>query len=233
VRSDIIDFLKDDALDTNNNYLRSAACIALGVAGDTTAIPEIAVLVTDKTGADYVAAAAAVGLGLLRATDHAKTVRDALMLKRTWNDDARGYGALGLALMGDTTRVDQLLEFSRSSLSARAERQLPVALSVIGDKRQVRTQLGWFGNSWKTHERYKVANAAYGLAWLRDQSAVEALVQRATRHQDPGVRAMAVVALGYCASRERVNPLSRVFENMSHRNKFGNWDVMYYIAHIL
>jgi len=232
VREAILDELKKEALDTNNNYERSAACIAVGIAGDRTAIPLVAQLIEDTTGTDYVAAAAAVGLGFLKATDHADKVMKELLLTKRWNDDARGYGAIGLALMGDTTRMDDLKKFAMASNGPRAERQVPLALAVLGDKKHVKRITTYFKREWKNRDRFRASQAVYGMAWLRDQSAVENLIEL-SQSSNKSVRGMAIIALGYVGARDTVPPLARVYANVSYRNDFGNWDVLEHIAGIL
>jgi len=104
---------------------------------------------------------------------------------------------------------------------------------VLGDKKQVREMLGFISKPWLTKERYKVSNAAFGMSWIRDQSAVDQLTKLATSAGTPEVRGMAVIALGYLAARDRVCPLTRCFEETSYRNHFGNWDPLYRISRIL
>ncbi len=232
VRAKILKDLQEKGLETKNNYIRSSACIALGIAGDRTAIPSIEKLLSETTGADYVAGAAAIGLGLLKATDQADKVLENLLLKKRWNDDARGYGALGMAMMGDTTRMDDLKKFAASTRGPRAERHAPLALAVLGDKKHTKRITTYFAKEWKNRDRYRVAQAVYGMAWLRDQSAVKELI-KLSKSSSPKVRGMAIIALGYVGARDRVSPLTRVFSNVSHRNGFGNWDIIRYIAGIL
>jgi hypothetical protein len=42
-----------------------------------------------------------------------------------------------------------------------------------------------------------------------------------------------VVALGYCGARDRVSPLTRCSANTSHRNRYGGWRLLAWIAGIL
>jgi HEAT repeat protein len=183
LRDKILKFIRKEALEPRkDNYVRSCAALAVGLAEDRDSIATVAALLTDTTAQDHVVSAACVGLGLLRATDFADSIRDNVLLKKSWDDDTRGYAALGIALMGDTTRIDELKRFAAGSgLNDKTKRQLPLALALLGDKGDVRTLVEYFGKSWKRNERFEASNGAYGLAWLKDQSAVEQLVERRRR----------------------------------------------------
>jgi len=233
VRRRILAFLRDDALESHNNHVRSCAAIALGVARDRTAIRGLAELLTDTTGQHHVVAAACVGLGLLHATGQADTIRQEVMLARKSDADTRGYAALSLALMGATPYVGELSALARSSrVTERTRRQLPLALGMVADGREVARLTGFFDRGWKRHERHTASSAAYGFAWLRDRSAIDRLVRLARSH-DPAVRGLAVVALGYCGARDQVSPLTRCYTNTSHRNRHGGWRILEWITGIL
>lgn len=234
VRAKILKFLHGkDALDANTNYSRGCAAVALGVAQDRTAIDAIAELLTDTKVDDYVIGAACVGLGLLRATDQADLLLNQVLRTKRWNPDARGYGLVGLALMGDTTRMPEIQKFRLGNQARETERQLPLAVGILGDQSETRNLVGYFRKGWKSKDAYMISNAAFGLTWIRDQSAVDQLAQLATQSSDESVRAMATIALGYVGMRARINPLTRCFENISHRNRFGGWGVLDDIAGIL
>jgi len=234
LRDRILKFIHKEALEPrSNNYVRSCAALAVGLAMDRSAAATVAALLTDTTAQDHVVSAACVGLGLLKATEFADSIRDNVLLKTKWDDDTRGYAALGIALMGDTTRVDELKRFAGDrTLNDKMKRQLPLALSLLGDKGDVRSLVQLFAKGWKKNERFETGNAAFGLCWLKDQSAVEQLVQLAGS-QDPEVRGLALIALGYVSAQDRVNPLSRCYENASHRNDFGSFKLLVEISRIL
>jgi len=235
LRAKILKFIKSEALESRkNNYTRSCAALAVGLADDRTAIPEVAALLTDTTAQNHVISAACVTLGLLRATEHAETIKNEVMRKKSWNDDTRGYAALGIALMGDTTQLKDLKDFAHSSsLSDKTKRQLPLALGLLGDRQDIRELVQFFSKNWKKNERYEVSNAAFGLSWIKDQGAVDQLIQIIDKANEPEVRGMAVIALGYTAAQERISPLSELYQNLSHRNRFANWDILWGIAGIL
>lgn len=234
LRDKILKYIRKEALEQRaNNYVRSCAALAVGVAGDRSAAPTVAALLTDTTAQDHVVSAACIGLGLLKATEFADSIRDNVLLKTKWDDDTRGYAALGIALMGDTTRVDELKRVVNDrGLNDKTKRQLPLALGLLGDKADVRTLIQIFSKDWKKNERFEVSNAVYGLSWLKDQSAVEQLVSLAG-NSDADIRGMSAIALGYVSAQDRVNPLSRCYENANFRNNFAGFALLYEISRIL
>ncbi len=234
LRDKILKFVRKDALDTKNNYIRSCAALALGLAGDRSAIPAVAALLTDTTAQGHVVSAACVSLGLLKAVEYADAIRDNVLLRKSWDDDTRGYASLAIALMGDTSRIDELKHFAADqTLNDKTRRQLPLALGILGDKGDVKSLINFFARNWKKNERFEVSNAAFGLSWIKDQGAVEPLIAMASKNADPDVRGMAVIALGYVAAQDRVSPLSRCYENANHRNDFGGWKLLLEISRIL
>lgn len=235
LRDRILKFIRKEALEPRkDNYVRSCAALAVGLAGDRSAIPSVAALLTDTTAQDHVVSAACIGLGLLKATEHADSMIGNVLLRKNWDDDTRGYAALGIALMGDTTRIAELKHFAADKgLNDKTRRQVPLALGLLGDKGEVKSLVNFFARNWKKNERFEVSNAAFGLSWLKDQSAVEQLVALAEKSPDADVRGMAVIALGYVSARDRVSPLARCYENANHRNGFGGWKLLLEISRIL
>jgi len=231
-RKNILKFLRKEALSTKNNYVRACAAIALGVADDRTARLAVAELLRDSTVDDWVIGAACVSLGLLRSTEHADLIRKSVLDKTRWRPDARGYALLGIALMGDTTRMEDLAKFTKGTQPKETERQVSLAIGILGDKKKTSTVAGYFSTTWATNRRYAVSNAAFGLGWMKDQGAIARLTKLMTSSDDK-VRGMAAIALGYVGARDRVNPLTRCYENLSYRNKFSGWRVMYGISRIL
>jgi HEAT repeat protein len=230
----ILDYIKDEALNKKNNYTRSCAAIALGVANDEKAIPQIAALLSDTTVQDHVVAAACIGLGLLRADEHVDLMISRVLRSKKWNADARGYAALGIALAGDTTRTKELLSFARtSSLNDKTRRQVPLALGVIGDRNDVGAMVRYFAKQWKRQQRYEVSNAAFGLGWIKDESALKVLRQMIVKGVDAQIRGMAAIAMGYSGAYSRVDPLTRCYANVSFRNRFGQWEMLRSISRIL
>jgi HEAT repeat protein len=235
LRDKILKFIRAEALESRkNNYTRSCAALAMGIAGERSAIPTLSALLTDTTAQDHVMAAACVALGLLKATDQTDSIRENILLKKRWEGHTRAYAALGIALMGDTTRLAELKQFGTDkSLTDKTTRLLPLALAILGDRADIRALIQIFSKQWNKKERVEVSSAVFGLSWIKDQNAVDQLVNLVEKSPDADVRGMAVIALGYVGARDRVNPLTRCFENSSHHNKFAHWDVLNEISLIL
>ncbi|MHC4953561.1 MAG: HEAT repeat domain-containing protein [Planctomycetota bacterium] len=218
-------------LESNDNYTRACSALALAVANDHTSAPAIADLLQNTTVDHYVAGACSVSLGLLKAAEHAD-----LVIKRVvngkYNADAKGYGLVGLALMGDTTRIDDITTKAKTNLPKEAARQAPLAIGVLGDRKQARRLTNYFKNSFKTKERVPVSNAVFGLSWIRDAGSVDELINL-TGNNEPSVRGMSTIALGYIGSPNRVSALTRCFESANFRKRFAGWRVLYRIAGIL
>ena len=216
-RANILKFIHEKCLESKkNSYVRGAAAVALGVANDTSAAPAIAELLQEKV-VDYVVAGACVGLGLLRATDYAELIDSAVLRDKRWKADARGYGLIGLAMMGDTTRMDEIVKVASDTREKEIRRQMSLAIGVLGDGRHVNTWARYFSKPWKSADQYLASNAAFGLSWIQDPSAVTLLTTLATKSNEAEVRGMATIALGYTGARARVSPITRCFENVSHR----------------
>ena len=233
-RADILDWLNDKKkrLGGNDNYERACAAIALGVANDQTAVPAIADLLGSTTIDDYAAGACAVALGLLKAAEHADLVVNRVV-KGKFKPDAKGYGLVGLALMGDTTRVDEIIAASRGSKQREIERQAPLAIGVLGDRHHTRTLTNYFKSKFKTKEQVPVSNAVFGLAWIQDSSSVDALVSLADTGAEPEIRGMATIALGYIGSPSRISELTRCFANAAYRKRYSGWAALYRISNML
>ncbi|MGQ0612773.1 MAG: HEAT repeat domain-containing protein, partial [Planctomycetaceae bacterium] len=229
-REKILDHLRK-VVDTKDNYLRSCAAVGLGLARDLSAVPAIVKMLQDPASNQHAVSAGCLALGLLRATEQTDHIRMSVM-ERAADADSRGYAALGIALMGDTTRIDDLRQFHADKvLNVRTLRQTGLALGVLGGKGEVKPIVEVFSAAWKQFERYKVSNAAFALSWMRDESAVNDLIKLA-QSSEKELRGMAAIALGYVGARDAVSPLTRCFENASFRNGFL-WTVLRQIASIL
>ncbi|MHC4847482.1 MAG: HEAT repeat domain-containing protein [Planctomycetota bacterium] len=232
-RAAILKWLHDKKqLGSNDNYTRACSVMALAVANDQAAVPAIAALLENKTIDHYVAGACSVALGLLKATDKAD-----LVLKRVvngkFNADSKGYGLIGLALMGDTTRVEAVIDAAKKIQQKEAQRQAPLAIGVLGDRLQTRTLTSYFSKKWKQKDRFQVSNAAFGLGWIRDADSVESLLKLASTSPEFSVRAMAVIALGYVGASDRVTGLTRCFTNANYKKKFNGFKTLDHISSIL
>jgi HEAT repeat protein len=219
-------------LGSNDNYTRACSALALGVAGDQTAAPAIADMLQNTTIDHYVAGACSVALGLLKQAAMADIVVSRVV-KGKFNADAKGYGLIGLALMGDTTRVDLVLDAAKKEQQKETARQAPLAIGVLGDRRQTRTLTEYFSNSWKQKDRYPVSNAAFGQGWIRDAESVDGLLKLASTSPDAGVRAMAAIALGYVGATDPVNGLTRCFAGTNYKKDFVGFQTLFHISTIL
>ncbi|MHC4109196.1 MAG: HEAT repeat domain-containing protein, partial [Planctomycetota bacterium] len=115
-------------IDKKDIYLQSCAAVALGVARDTGSADALTV-VLEESKDTHLLAAVCIGLGLMRHTECASLMRDKVMLQSKWEADGRGDAALGMALSGDTTRIDDLVNFhSMSGLDIRIKRHTPLAI---------------------------------------------------------------------------------------------------------
>ncbi len=221
-----------EELRSNDYYTRANAAVALGVANDQTAKDGMAEMIRKPSNSDYSIGAMALGLGLLRATDQHDFIAKELVERTRWKDDTRGYGLLAIGMMGDTTKIKDMNDQLRKKHTGEVLRQLPLAIGVLGGKRDVSRLVRKFSRGWDTKERNSVANSVFALCYLRDQSAVSKLL-RLTKRNDKDIRGMAVIALGYVGMRGETNPLSRLVESTSHRNFFGGWRLLARSSRIL
>ncbi|MCZ6572565.1 MAG: hypothetical protein O7C98_05255 [Planctomycetota bacterium] len=230
-RKKLLKHLREHVED-NDGYVRSSSALALGVAGDDNAKDLMAELIRKKSNTHYTISGLCMGLGMLRATDQHDFIMQELVSRTAWKDDARGYGMLAIAMMGDTTKIKDLNDQLRKKHKEQVLRQLPLAIGVLGGKRDVSRLVRKFSRGWDTKERNGVANSVFALCYLRDQSAVSKLL-RLTKRSDKDIRGMAVIALGYVGMQGETNPLSRLVENTSHRNFFGGWKLLARTSRIL
>ncbi|MFQ5844454.1 MAG: HEAT repeat domain-containing protein, partial [Planctomycetota bacterium] len=91
-----------EQVQANDTYVRSCAAVGCGVAGDQESKAILAEMLRKPANAEYTFAALCLGLGLLRATDQADYVLKEFVQASKRDFDTRGYGALSIALMGDT-----------------------------------------------------------------------------------------------------------------------------------
>jgi len=219
-------------LERNDIYLRSCAAVACGVANDRGSADAM-VAVLNESKDTHVLAAVCIGLGLLRHTPAVPTIRDKVMLQSKWEADGRGDAAVGLALSGDTNRVEDLVNFhNRKGLNIRIKRHTPLAIGVLGGKDEVEGLIEMFSKPLGTKaEITNASSAVLALSFLRDQSQVVTLLDL-SKSRSAQVRGMAVIALGRIGARDRVDPLTRCFENMSHNNYF-RWRLLFGICRIV
>jgi HEAT repeat protein len=219
-------------LEKNDIYLQSCAAVACGVANDRGSADAMVALLNESKDT-HVLAAVCIGLGLLRHTPAVPTIHDKVMLQSKWEADGRGDAAVGLALSGDTNRVEDLVKFhNRRGLNIRIKRHTPLAIGVLGGKDEVEGLIEMFSKPLGTKaEITNASSAVLALSFLRDQSQVVTLLDL-SKNRSAQVRGMAVIALGRIGARDRVDPLTRCFENMSHNNYF-RWRLLFRICRIV
>jgi len=159
-------------------------------------------------------------------------IRDKVMLQARWEADGRGDAAVGLALSGDTTRIEDLVKFHKTGgLNIRIKRHTPLAIGVLGGKDQAKEIIEMFSSESKTRaEIINASGAVRALSYLRDQGMIGKLVEL-TGSRSAQVRGMAIIALGRIGARDAVDPLTRCFRNLSHNNRF-RLNILYYINRI-
>jgi len=218
-------------LERNDIYLQSSAAVACGVADDRGSADAMVALLNESKDT-HVLAAVCIGLGLLRHTPAVPMIRDKVMLQSKWEADGRGDAAVGLALSGDTNRIGDLVKFhNRKGLDIRIKRHTPVAIGLLGGKDEVEGLIEMFSKPLGTKAEVMNASAAVlALSFLRDQSQVATLL-KLSQNRSAQVRGMAVIALGRIGARDRVDPLTRCFQNMSHNNNF-RWRLLFDICRI-
>jgi HEAT repeat protein len=235
-RDAILKFLagKDGLGKKGDNYIRACSALALGMARDRTAIDPIGELITDTTADDYCIAAACVALGLLRDASHADVMIREILRQRKKGVEVSAYALIALALAGDTTRLAEIRTAADGELGKERDikKQVTLALGILGDRAMNQKLPSYFAKPWKTQDRFLVSNAAFGLSWIRDEGSVAELV-KLSGDKNEQVRALATIALGHVGSTAPVDALTRCFENVSHRNRFGGFDILFDIAHIL
>jgi len=230
VRGRLIKHLRT-LIEKNDIYLQSCAAVALGVANDLGSADGLSKLLKESKDT-HVLAAVCVALGLLRDTGSASMIRDKVMLQARWEADGRGDAAVGLALSGDTTRIEDLVKFHKTGgLNIRIKRHTPLAIGVLGGKDQAKEIIEMFSSESKTRaEIINASGAVRALSYLRDQGMIGKLVEL-TGSRSAQVRGMAIIALGRIGARDAVDPLTRCFRNLSHNNRF-RWNILYYINRI-
>ena len=217
-------------VEKKDTYLQGVAAVACGVArgrGSTDALVQL----LNESKDTHVVPAACIGLGLLRHTESLDTMRT-VMSQPKWEPDGRGDAALGIALSGDTTWIDEIEKFhDRESTNSRIRRHTPVAIGVLGGKDQANALVAMFAKPLTKKQMVPASSAVFALSFLRDQGAVDELVEL-SGNSNTQVRGLAVIALGRIGARDRVDPLTRCFENLSHNNGF-RWDILRAITLIL
>jgi HEAT repeat protein len=116
-------------------------------------------------------------------------------------DEARGFIAVGLGLLGDSDALEPVQQVVRAS-KYRPEllRQAAISLGLLGDKRLVPELIGMLQSSTSTSAQ---AAVAFGLGSIGDARSVGPLVELLhDARVTPRVRSFAAVALGIVADKD-------------------------------
>lgn len=157
----------------------------------------------------------AIGLGIAKHISASDTMRD--KLEEMSQDEARGYLAVGLGLMGAQGATEQIQEIVRKS-KYRADllKQAAIALGLLGDKSVVTELLDMLKNDAKTLSSQ--AAIASALGFIGDSRSLDPLVEM---YKDEGLtdkaRAFALVALGIVADKEPLPWNSKISVDINYR----------------
>lgn len=157
----------------------------------------------------------AIGLGIAKHISANETMRD--KLEEMSQDEARGYLAVGLGLMGANGATEQIQEIVRKS-KYRADllKQAAIALGLLGDKSVVTELLDMLKNDAKTLSSQ--AAIASALGFIGDSRSLDPLVEM---YKDEGLtdkaRAFALVALGIVADKEPLPWNSKISVDINYR----------------
>lgn len=140
--------------------------------------------------------ALSVAAGLLRDNDARAALLD--KLERTSVDDARGYAALGLGLLGDRRVIDELTGvLAESKFRPELLRQAAVALGLLGDRAVAERLADMLGEAKALASQASIAAA---LGFIGDARSIPRLVAMLEdRALTASARGFAAVALGAVA----------------------------------
>ncbi len=165
-----------------------------------------------RSGDDVGAAAIAVGLARVRGA------RDVLIekLDKISEDDARGYVALGLGLIGDEGAVAPIQEVvAKSRFHPDLLRQTAIALGLLGDRRAVDGLIDMLATSNSAASQAAVAAA---LGQIGNAHSVDPLVAMLADRQKTGLsRGFAAAALGLVADKEELTWRAALSVNLDYR----------------
>jgi HEAT repeat protein len=130
VRERIVTLLDREFLASGNNHMRGALAIAVGIVGDTKAVPALLDLVASG-GAPDLRSHAAMALGLIGAREAAPALRK--VLEERSSPDLQREAALALGLIGDRQAVKILLDLVENGSSDYVRGSAAVALGRLAD----------------------------------------------------------------------------------------------------
>ena len=204
---------------------RPWAALALGVLGHALAEEgnspsadaslALRTMITPRMAPEFVGAYA-IGAGLRRDLEAADPIREIFL--SGGDDNARGYCAIGLGLMGDRSSIQAISEVVRNS-QYRPEllRHAAIALGLLGDKSTVPELVSMLEEAQSLASQAACASA---LGFIGDARSVDPLVdmlkdedQRYTQR----ARAFAAVALGLVADKEMLPWNAKIAQDINYR----------------
>lgn len=135
VPAEILLALRESMADVGSPEDVGAWCIALGLSGDTEAVPELLKRLEDLNG-DLPLGQVAISLGLLGDSAAIEPLR-AMVEDATFRPDLLRESAIGLALLGDRQVTERLIEVLAAHDSMAIKSAATVALGYVADRRAV------------------------------------------------------------------------------------------------
>ncbi|MHC5036876.1 MAG: HEAT repeat domain-containing protein [Planctomycetota bacterium] len=193
-----------------NAVVKGFASLAVGLFGD----PEGGkLLLSVFNGGDRpdVRAAAAVGLGILKyrpaLPDLAAEVK-----KPKDGGDARGYACVALGMIGDPAASIYLKTVLKDVNVPYLKWASATGLAVLGDRTAIPDILGWINDRNRITREYAIRSLAY----FRDDTTIEPLMEQFKKERDNEVRSMIVVTLGKIAdTSDNIPVLRRISRNVN------------------
>jgi hypothetical protein len=206
-----------------SSAVRPWAGIALGVFGqlllDTqqgdlaTVTGALRTSLDDEKNPDRVGAYA-LALGMVHDQGSLTVLREKLTSIR--QDEARGYIALGLGMMGSKEVIEEIQNIVRDS-KYRPEllRQAAIALGLLGDKDLVPELVTMLQEAKGLATQAAISSA---LGFIGDSRSIDPLVQMLENQDLTGTaRGFAAVALGIVADKENLPWNSKISRNINYR----------------
>lgn len=200
-RAELQMILAEAAMD-DSRHIASSAALALGKLGDPGDVPTLSMLLLDAKRPGEVREAAALALGLVRATDDAASAKGTAALRRAASDESsqerlRAIAAWSLGLRRDLAAVPFLRELAEDERAGWDLRSAAVSALGLTGCPIVREDL----ERWLVTEGPRKlpvilrVHAAHGLARLGAPESAPALL-RVLREDEEDVRRAAILALG-------------------------------------
>ncbi len=137
-------------------------------------------------------------------------------LERESDDEARGYIALALGLMGDRTSIEPIQEIVRQSKYRPALlKQAAIGLGLLGDKELVLDLIGMLSEAKGLATQAAISSA---LGFIGDQRSIDPLVTMLhNKDLTDRARGFAAVALGIVADKEPLPWNTKIAVDLNYR----------------